>query len=440
MEEGGDFGYDDPDLDYDIDHDDNDQEVNRTQPFQVGAASTPYHGGEQHEMQTMGHEQEGLPSYDEKTPLIDPDEDLERRLRNLRKNELTGILDISKIKGRIENPLSYEGQKEQIMTAEKFIIKKFPHTNVDGLVISYSKKNPMELVVVGPRGGETKIFLDNGGDFQKSFLKSEFIKKQLGPPAGDKIQKRSANIEKEKKELKKLRNYEQLKRSKDEKMQDIIQKLNREEAGIEQLKDDQETDNKAEIKRKEQLVINLKKERETLQKDRRDLQKKLENKNIDQLESSISEEERKRNAMEESHLLRLNEEDQAIIQDEMAPSLDKEATEERVAARNEEIARLQTRISEREANKKYGVTAGITVGAVAGSITKALKATGKAIGKGLKDIGAKIASLLAGLIGSIVSFLFKTAGQAVGFLAEHTWLLILAAVVFIFEKYIKKRR
>ena len=73
MAEGVDFGYDDPDLDYQIDHDDDDddQEVNRTQPFQPGTASTPYHGGEQHEMQTMIDEQEGLPdtSYEE-TPLL----------------------------------------------------------------------------------------------------------------------------------------------------------------------------------------------------------------------------------------------------------------------------------------------------------------------------------------------------------------------------------
>ena len=68
MTEGGDFGYDDPDLDYQIDHDDDDddQEANRTRPFQPGAASTPHHG-EQYEMQTMMHEQEGLPdtSYEE---------------------------------------------------------------------------------------------------------------------------------------------------------------------------------------------------------------------------------------------------------------------------------------------------------------------------------------------------------------------------------------
>ena len=74
MAEGeGDFGYDDPDLDHNIDHDDNDdeQEVDITRPFQPGAASTPYQGGEQYEMQTMQHEQSGLPdtSYEE-TPLL----------------------------------------------------------------------------------------------------------------------------------------------------------------------------------------------------------------------------------------------------------------------------------------------------------------------------------------------------------------------------------
>jgi len=100
----------------------------------------------------------------------------------------------------------------------------------------------------------------------------------------------------------------------------------------------------------------------------------------------------------------------------------------------------------KRSSKKYGVTltgiflAGVTIGVVVGSITKGLKATGKALGKGLKDIGAKLGSLLPGLIGSIASFLFKAAGQAIGFLAEHTWLLILAVVAFLFEKYLKKRR
>ena len=51
--------------------------------------------------------------------------------------------------------------------------------------------------------------------------------------------------------------------------------------------------------------------------------------------------------------------------------------------------------------------ASVTIGAVIGAITNALKTTGKALGNGLKDIGKKTASLLPGLLGSIVSFLFK---------------------------------
>ena len=129
-----------------------------------------------------------------------------------------------------------------------------------------------------------------------------------------------------------------------------------------------------------------------------------------------------------------------------------------MAERNEEVARLQTQIEERERAlplrerikeilKKHGVTliaillaAGVTIGSGIGAITNALKATGKALGNGLKEIGKKTASLLPGLLGSIVSFLFKAAGQAIGFLAEHTWLLILAVVAFLMESYIKKRR
>ena len=50
------------------------------------------------------------------------------------------------------------------------------------------------------------------------------------------------------------------------------------------------------------------------------------------------------------------------------------------------------------------LAAGVTLGAVVSSITNALKATGKALGKGIKDIGAKLSSLLPGLIGWIVYF------------------------------------
>ena len=129
-----------------------------------------------------------------------------------------------------------------------------------------------------------------------------------------------------------------------------------------------------------------------------------------------------------------------------------------MTARDEELLRLKAQISERESSlslrerikqifKKDGVTvtaiflaAGATIGAVLGTITRALKKLGKDLGNGLKTIGAKAASALPGLIWAIVSFLFKAAGSAIAFLAEHTWLLILAVVAFLFEKLIKKRR
>ena len=38
----------------------------------------------------------------------------------------------------------------------------------------------MDIVVKGPKGGETKIIKDNGSDFQKSFLNLTYVKTALG--------------------------------------------------------------------------------------------------------------------------------------------------------------------------------------------------------------------------------------------------------------------
>ena len=492
MASGGEFGYKDPALDDKLDNDeswntewDNDQDViNTTRPFKPGAASTPYHGGEQHEMQTMQHEQSGLPSYDERTPLLTAD--LERRLSALREDSRTGIINTTQMMDTSVNPLSEEDRAKQIERVKRVIKANYPNAKVDKLVITFSRKNPMDIVVLGPKGGETKVVLNDGSGLQKSFLNLTYVKKTLGPPAEQIITKQSVNLMKRQEELEKEREKEKAEfqtqqqnlRSKVEEIQGLAQRIEKEEAKIGQLKEIQGPEYDEEMKRKKQLLKYLKKDLETKQKERKELEKKSKNKektqeHIDQLQSSIFEEERKRNAIEENlystktfdalkeHeilLQRLNEEDQAIIQDEMATSLDKEGAAEKIAARNKEIARLQTQIAEREAEmplrervreifKKYGVTmtaiflaAGITIGAVVGVITNALKSMGNQIANGLKTVGAKAASALPGLIGAIVSFLFKTAGQAIGYMAEHTWLLILAAVVFIFKKYIKKRR
>ena len=206
---------------------------------------------------------------------------------------------------------------------------------------------------------------------------------------------------------------------------------------------------KKEIKKKEKTKANADRERAKLAqmvKGRNEMEKRLNNtKALDELKERIN------------GLNRQIEEDQAIIQDENTTPSEREAAEARVAEIKDERDRLQTQVGERESAmplrervreifKQHGLTitaillaAGVTIGAVVGAITNSLKSMGNQLANGLKTVGAKAASALPGLIGAIVSFLFKTAGQAIGYLAEHTWLLILAAVVFIFQKYIKRR-
>lgn len=140
MAKGEDFGYEDPALDHDMDQDD-EEEVNTTRPFQPGAASTPYHGGEQVEMQTMQHEQPGLPdtSYED-TPLL-------------------------------SDFISEEDRQTRIDRAKEFIRSRFPKVDFGKLPpISFSKKGAQtDIVTLGKKGGESKIFKTDGSRLLKSF-------------------------------------------------------------------------------------------------------------------------------------------------------------------------------------------------------------------------------------------------------------------------------
>ena len=140
-----DFGYEDPNLDRDIDNNDYDdeQEVDRTRHFQPGANSTPYHGGEQYEMQTMMREHSGLPSYDERTPLLSESDkktdELFRRLHDL-ENFTTGLIDIREIDTSV-NPLSEEDGRIQIERVRSLIKKQYPNVDFTKLgPIGFSKK------------------------------------------------------------------------------------------------------------------------------------------------------------------------------------------------------------------------------------------------------------------------------------------------------------
>ena len=181
----------------------------------------------------------------------------------------------------------------------------------------------------------------------------------------------------------------------------------------------------------------------------------------------IKDAEIQQNAQQQEEVRQTIEEDQAIADDENEQPSVRERARERVVENTQRAAELgqeqnqleQEReqleerlpLRERVKNifKKYGWTlqaVALAVGivlsalALAGLNLAGFKAGTKAVGRGLQAIGKKLGSLLPGLIGSIVSFIFKAAGQVFSFLAEHAWLLILAVVAFFMERLLKKRR
>ena len=195
MAEGGEFGYVDPDLDHAIDNDDirddesisvpseEEQEVDTTRPFLPGAASTPHNGGEQIEMQTMQHEQSGLPdtSYEE-TPFL-------RR---------TGSI------GDLQNESLL---RQKMKKAVDMIKSKFPKVNFEKVKVRRGTgKNVGKIVAIGVKGGEYKILKDDESDLTKSFLDS--FKKRLGPRAEEIIAQDSGTILEQRQRLTEAENQE----------------------------------------------------------------------------------------------------------------------------------------------------------------------------------------------------------------------------------------
>ena len=125
---------------------------------------------------------------------------------------------------------------------------------------------------------------------------------------------------------------------------------------------------------------------------------------------------------------------------ETASENQREQIDANIEEQQSEISRLEAENEIRDRVKlifkKYGFTVfavvsavGLVFGVIVSNLKKGLTSLGKGVGGALKNIG---------MIGAIASFVFKTAGEAVGFLAKHAWLLILAAVTIMIEKFKKK--
>ena len=249
-----------------------------------------------------------------------------------------------------------EFKNEQIEKAKRFIKSRYPQFNEKDLVIVFSKKNPLVLVVLGPRGGETIIFLKDGSDFQQDFLNKTFVQKALGKPAPSVITKAKEIYEKGKKKLGEVRQNERRYRlqidEKEKEENDLQQRIRSEEEKLQQLQDDPAADKRL-LEEKRPLIENLKKDYENKQREKEQLQKKYEDnqKTIKNSEQHILQEKQTIDSLkkqfnstqsfdalkkQESSLMRQNEEDQAIIDDEDATALNKEAAKDRIATRNEE--------------------------------------------------------------------------------------------------------
>ena len=296
MAEGGDtFAFEDKSLDDKIDNDDdkqevnrqevnrqevNRQEVNRTQTFEPTRASTPYHDREQYEMQTM-QEQSGLPdtSYEEEIPLLSDsirDADIERRLAALREDPLTGIINTTRMMDTSINPLSPEDRAKQIERVKKLIKDKYPNAKVDSLVIRFSTKKPMDIVVVGPKGGETKIVLNDGSGLQKSFLNQTFVKRALGQQAEQIIEEdrntaaqQRQRLEEAEKQLQEAEKIAAEREKEVQEIQDLEGKIERTNASIDAIQQEQGTnlESEAELRRLKLLKKNYQTELENKKKE-----------------------------------------------------------------------------------------------------------------------------------------------------------------------------
>ncbi len=120
----------------------------------------------------------------------------------------------------------------------------------------------------------------------------------------------------------------------------------------------------------------------------------------------------------------------------------------RIEENEEEIEQIEERLPLRDRVKqiikRHGLTVtgiALAVGTIIGVIVSNLKAglinVAKGVGNGLKILGKKLGEILPGMVGAIASFIFRTAGQVVGFLAKNTWLLIVAVVMYVVERYKK---
>ena len=428
------------------------EEPDRTQPFEPGGASTPYHGGEEYEMTRLPQEQSGggetIPEAPEYTDFVD-------------------------------KPTLFERFREQIKA-------RFPKVDLSKNPLGLGTKKGLvgKVVALGKRSGEVPIFREDG-NITKAF-ESQFGS-FLGSSAENIIAEDNTALQDTQRRLDEAQQAEARLNAQAQKQEQETQERQRLETQLEQINqriDNMENEGGTTLERQME-TDRLKRESEKLKRDVKEAKKQEKEyaqtakeqdkvaKEVERLKRQYENQRQKRDTTEATlnrtkpldelerereELKHKIEEDRLIMNDKDATPQQRMAAGVRFSENTDELARLDPQIQEREQVlplrervknifKKYGWTlqavalaVGIVLSALALAATNGLKAGTKAIGNGLKAIGQKLGSLLPGLIGSIVSYIFKAAGQVFSFLAEHAWLLILAVVAFFMERMLKRRR
>ena len=265
---GGEFGnnYDDTALDSKLDNDGNDdlidfhsdEEVDTTRPFRPYEASTPYHRGEEIQMQTTQYEQSGLPdtSYSE-TPLL-------RRAGSITDLQNESLL------------------RQKLKKAVDMIKTKFPKADFETKIkVRRGRgKNAGKIVAIGPKGGEYKILKDDESDLTKSFLDS--FKNRLGPRAEEVIVQDRDTIREQRQRLAEAENQERQanvlaaeKEKEEQEIENLRQQVERTQARIDALQEEQGSnlEVEAEVNRLKQLRKNYQKDLDSKKKNLGSLEK-----------------------------------------------------------------------------------------------------------------------------------------------------------------------
>ena len=223
------------------------EDANTTRPFQPGAASTPYNGGDQFEMRTMMHEQSGLPdtSYEE-TPLL--------------------------------------GAQAQAQRSWDALSRFFPEASSIDLETSYSKTGRLLVKMAGIGKKAYELFTKDGRQNPK--LTKE-IKQSLGRRAEQIIEEDSntgliqrQRLEEAEKQQRQAEKIAAEREKEAQEIQDLERKIERTQANIDAIQEEQGSnlESEAELRRLKQLKKNHQTELENKKKELSELEKQAKNK------------------------------------------------------------------------------------------------------------------------------------------------------------------